>query len=126
LAFSLSADEGLTIRGNRHLLSQALANLLDNAIKYTPKGGTVSVSAKKANGSAELVVADTGPGIERDDRERVFDRFVRLEASRNSPGSGLGLSLVRAVAKHHGAAIDLDDNLPGLKVTMRFPRQAAA
>jgi signal transduction histidine kinase len=126
LAFSVKAEDGLTIRGNRHLLSQALANLLDNAIKYTPNGGAVTVTAKKAGAAAELVVTDTGPGITEPDRERVLDRFVRLESSRNKPGSGLGLSLVRAVAKHHGAALALDDNHPGLRVTLRFPNPQPA
>ena len=68
-----------------------------------------------------MIVADTGPGIPKADRERVLDRFVRLEVSRNSPGSGLGLSLVRAVARLHGAELILGDNLPGLRVILRFP-----
>jgi signal transduction histidine kinase len=121
IAFSVTTADDLQIRGNRHLLSQALANLLDNAIKYTPKGGIVNVTASRVNGSAELVVTDSGPGIAEPDRERVFDRFVRLETSRNSPGSGLGLSLVRAVAQNHGADVELADNHPGLKVTMHIP-----
>jgi signal transduction histidine kinase len=126
LVFNVEAKDGVNVRGDRHLLSQAIANLLENAIKYTPKGGQVTVVAQKAGDGAELVVADSGPGIEATDRDRVLDRFVRLEASRNSPGSGLGLSLVRAVARHHGAALKLDDNHPGLKVTLHFPTAKAA
>ena len=120
------------ITGFRQLLSQALANLIDNAIKYTPPkaqggGGTVSVVLRRADKhGCELVVADTGPGIPEADRERVLDRFVRLEASRNSPGSGLGLSMVRAVARLHCAELSLEDNLPGLRVVLRFADDALA
>lgn len=120
LELDLSAAEGLTIRGNRHLLSQALANLLDNAIKYTPAGGRVAVTVARSGAAADLVVADTGPGIPAADRDRVLDRFTRLEASRNTPGSGLGLSLVRAVAHYHHATLTLEDNAPGLRVRLRF------
>ena len=112
--------EGLVVTGDRHLLSQALANLADNAVKYTASGGTVTVTARRYNNTVELAVADTGPGIPEADHERVFERFQRLEASRNSPGSGLGLSLVAAVARLHGAELVLEDNAPGLRVRMRF------
>jgi signal transduction histidine kinase len=112
---------GISLTGFRQLMSQALGNLIDNAIKYTPHGGHISVLLKYRDGRYELIVADTGPGIPETDRDRVLDRFVRLEASRNSPGSGLGLSLVRAVARLHGADLTLEDNLPGLRVILRFP-----
>ncbi|MFN4090742.1 MAG: sensor histidine kinase [Alphaproteobacteria bacterium] len=118
----------IEVRGNRHLLSQALANLVDNAVKYTPAGGTVTIAVhpptegSEADG-AEVVVADSGPGIPEVDRERVFDRFVRLEASRHTPGSGLGLSLVRAVARLHRAGLTLEDASPGLRVRLRFPHE---
>ena len=125
LRFSIEVEDGLTVRGNRHLLSQALSNLLDNAVKYTPTGGAVGIVAKAGTDGIELVIEDTGPGIGAADRERVFERFVRLESSRSSPGSGLGLSLVRAVARLHGAAISLDDNRPGLRVTLCFPNRVA-
>ncbi len=117
-ALSLTGDvvAGLTLMGFRQLMSQALGNLIDNAIKYTPEGGTISVTLNRG----ELIVADSGPGIPEADRDRVLDRFVRLEASRNSPGSGLGLSLVRAVARLHGAELILEDNNPGLRVILRF------
>jgi len=110
------------IEGNRSLISQALANLVDNAIKYTPTGGHISVWPAVTPEGVELTVADTGPGIPATDRARVVERFVRLEASRNSPGTGLGLSLVAAVARLHNARLILEDNAPGLKAIIRFPR----
>jgi signal transduction histidine kinase len=109
------------IEGNKSLVSQALANLVDNAIKYTPEGGEVTLAASETPGGVELCVADTGSGIPVEDRSRVMERFVRLEASRNSPGTGLGLSLVAAVARLHDAVFTLDDNKPGLRATLRFP-----
>ncbi len=112
------------IEGNRSLISQALANLIDNAIKYTPEGGHIAVWTAMTPQGAELTVADTGPGIPPSQRAHVIERFVRLETSRNSPGTGLGLSLVAAVARLHGAALALEDNHPGLKATIRFPRPA--
>ncbi len=110
------------IDGNRSLISQALANLVDNAIKYTPSGGQVVVTALETPDGVELRVADTGPGIPPDERARVVERFVRLDASRNAPGTGLGLSLVAAVARLHEARLILQDNKPGLRAVMRFPR----
>ena len=122
---SLVAVPGNTapIEGNRSLISQALANLVDNAIKYTPPGGKVVVRASDSSAGTELTVADTGPGIPAVDRARVLERFVRLEASRNSPGTGLGLSLVAAVARLHDANFTLADNAPGLKASLFFPRR---
>jgi hypothetical protein len=113
----------LTIEGNRSLISQALANLIDNAIKYTPAEGRVTIFAAETPSGVDLTVADSGPGIPVADRARVVERFVRLEASRNSPGTGLGLSLVAAVARLHQARLTLDDNNPGLKATISFPRK---
>jgi len=116
-------DAGL-IRGNLNLVSQALANLVDKAIKYTPPGGTVVVSLENNPSGPALVVADDGPGIPAQDRARVTERFVRLESSRNSPGTGLGLSLVAAVARMHDAELSFDDNQPGLRATLNFKRAA--
>ncbi|BBK36279.1 two-component sensor histidine kinase [Allostella sp. ATCC 35155] len=107
---------------DRHLLSQAVANLLDNAIKYTPAPGRVTVRTEAGPQGAVVTVADSGPGIPADQREAVLGRFVRLEQSRSTPGNGLGLSLVQAVATTHGAELALTDNAPGLCVTLRFPR----
>jgi signal transduction histidine kinase len=109
------------IEGNKSLISQALANLLDNAIKYTPAGGLIRVAVEDTPSGIALTVTDNGPGIPADDRARVVERFVRLEASRNSPGTGLGLSLVAAVARMHDAKLELSDAGPGLKVTLLFP-----
>jgi signal transduction histidine kinase len=117
-ALRLDVEPGIMIRGDRHLLSQAVANLLDNALKYG--GGEVKLSAHRLDGRAALEVSDTGPGIPEDERETVFDRFVRLEASRSTPGNGLGLSLVRAVARLHNGTVALGDNQPGLKVRLEF------
>jgi signal transduction histidine kinase len=110
------------IEGNRSLISQALANLVDNAIKYTPANGHITVTAGDTAQGVELAVADTGPGIPPSERAHVLERFVRLEASRHSPGTGLGLSLVAAVARFHGAELKLEDNRPGLKAKLEFPR----
>jgi len=113
-------DETLPVRGDRHLLSQALANLLDNALKYA-QGGDVSLSATAQGDSARIEVEDHGPGIPADRRDAVFDRFVRLERSRSTPGNGLGLSLVRAVTKLHAGQCWLEDNKPGLRVILTVP-----
>jgi signal transduction histidine kinase len=110
------------IRGNRNLVSQALANLVDNAIKYTRNAGHIFVGLENHQDETTLVVADDGPGIAPEDRDRVTQRFVRLESSRNSPGTGLGLSLVAAVARLHEAKLAFDDNQPGLRATLTFRR----
>lgn len=114
------------VLGNQQLLAQAIANLLDNALKYTPAEGRVTLTVKGPEGErgACIAVADTGPGIPAEQRESVLRRFVRLEASRSSPGNGLGLSLVDAVARLHGARLEMDDNGPGLIVSLVFPRMA--
>lgn len=124
-AFTAELAPDLKIAGDENLLSQAVGNLLDNAIKYTPGGGTVSVSASMQGEGIELTVADSGPGIPMDKREDVLNRFVRLEESRSSPGSGLGLSLVQAVALLHRAELSLEDNSPGLRVILRFSKASS-
>jgi signal transduction histidine kinase len=125
------------IRGDRHLLSQAVANLLDNALKYAG-GGTIAITVARHAGRAVIEVADEGPGIPESDREAVFDRFVRLEPSRSTPGNGLGLSLVRAVARRHDGTVTLSDSNalksggdiapgpPGLRVRIELPAWPAA
>jgi signal transduction histidine kinase len=122
----LRSGSGAQIEGNRSLVAQALANLVDNAIKYTPAGGLVMMSVSQAADGVVLTVADTGPGIPAEDRPRVVERFVRLEASRSSPGTGLGLSLVAAVAHFHRTQLELGDNAPGLKASLTFPRASKA
>ncbi len=124
LRLVLEADARVPVRGDRHLLSQAIANLVDNALKYTP-AGMVALSAFARAEGARIEVADTGPGIPPDRREAVFDRFVRLEGSRSTPGNGLGLSLVRAVARLHGGSCWLEDNAPGLRAVMTLPMAPA-
>jgi signal transduction histidine kinase len=123
LAFELALEGEPSVHGNVHLLSQAVANLVDNAIKYTPAGGRIVLSVRpgSAGRGAELAIADSGPGIPVAARAKVLERFVRLEPSRSSPGSGLGLSLVDAVARLHRATLILDDNAPGLRARLIFP-----
>ena len=139
----LADDKGLALRveatpapvkGNRELVSQALANLIDNAIKYGAetrpdgKNGAVSeilVTAGAEGDRIKLAVRDGGPGIPASDRAHVVERFVRLEQSRTKPGSGLGLSLAAAVARLHGGELKLEDDAPGLKAILDLPRVAA-
>jgi signal transduction histidine kinase len=126
----LAADKGqeLTLRldgpapvtGDRDLLFQALANLVDNAIKYTPPGGSIALAGVSREDGAAVTIRDSGPGIPPESRERVLDRFVRLDDSRSTPGSGLGLSLVKAVLDLHQASIALGGDAGGLLVTIRF------
>jgi signal transduction histidine kinase len=121
LTFEYHCVPGMALRANRQLLAQALANLLDNAVKYTPPGGGVRLDVGRGPSGPVIAVSDSGPGIPEADRARVLQRFVRLDATRSTPGSGLGLSLVDAVAKLHGAELMLTDNRPGLKVSLAFP-----
>jgi signal transduction histidine kinase len=119
----------ILIHADRQLLGQAIANLIDNAIKYgtpdaTERNGAkpeVQVTVMAKEGMAEIVVTDRGPGVPAEERERVLNRFVRLEESRSEPGSGLGLSLVAAVARLHGGSLKLEDNEPGLRVVLALP-----
>jgi signal transduction histidine kinase len=128
MALSVKADPPLRIHGNRELIGQALANLIDNAIKHGAHGksgaGEIDISASTEGGRAFLSVADRGVGIPRADHARVLERFVRLEESRSRPGAGLGLSLAAAVARLHGGELLLDDNAPGLRVTLALPALA--
>jgi signal transduction histidine kinase len=118
----LVTGEAVEIGGSRDLLAQAVGNLLDNAIKYTPTGGTIDLQVRPSHDTVEVIVADSGPGIPDAEKAHVLERFVRLEGSRHTPGNGLGLSLAKAVAGLHGAELVLGDNRPGLIVTLRLPR----
>lgn len=110
------------VSGDPHLLVQALANLLDNAIKYSPEGARITLTLSAADDRIELTVADSGPGVPDEARDKLTGRFYRLDTSRSTPGSGLGLSLVAAVAQLHDARLTLGSNQPGLRVTLAFPR----
>jgi len=121
LAMEAEIAPGVTVPGHRQLLAQAVANLLDNAVKFTPPGGRIALRLERQEREVVLSVADSGPGVPEAERQRVLQRFVRLDASRGTPGSGLGLSLVAAVAKLHGAQLEFADNAPGLAVTLSFP-----
>ena len=114
------------VLGDRELLAQALTNLLDNAVKHTPAGGRIEVRVTRSARLPEaniLTVADTGPGIPPHERERVLERFTRLDQSRSLPGNGLGLALVKAVAEQHDGRLTLTDNAPGLIVELELPAQ---
>ena len=123
IAVHLGNTDG-QLRGDRDLLFQSLCNLLDNAIKYSPPGSSVFMEAAEYPAHVDIVVADRGPGIPADERDKVLDRFYRSSKVAGIPGSGLGLSLVRAIAHHHGGQLLLADNEPGLRVTLRLPRTA--
>ncbi len=128
VALTVSVDGPLHVRGNRELIGQTLANLVDNALKYgaQTEGAfrpEIVVSARRLGDDVELTVADRGPGVSARDRERVLGRFVRLEGSRSRPGSGLGLSLAAAVARMHGGRVEIEDNQPGLRVRVILPAE---
>lgn len=110
------------VRGDADQLFQLAINLLDNAVKFSGTGGEVVLALSVEGDEVRLEVADRGPGIAPADRMRVQDRFVRLETHRGTPGTGLGLSLVRAIVLHHRGGIELADNHPGLRVAVRLPR----
>jgi signal transduction histidine kinase len=127
-ALRFRGAQGIVVRADRNLLSQAVANLIDNALKYGANGNgsrEISLSVHREHDTAVLEVCDRGPGIPADDREAVFDRFVRLEPSRSTPGNGLGLSLVRAVAHLHDGTVILGDYAPGLRVRLELPAVTA-
>ena len=119
---TLSAAADVTTIGDRDLLMQMLVNLLENALHHTPPNTTINLSLANDPSGVRATVSDSGPGIPEDEREKVFERFYRLDASRSTPGSGLGLSLVSAVASLHNIKTELQDNAPGLKVVLEFPR----
>jgi signal transduction histidine kinase len=121
------SDGPVPVSGDPVLLAQALSNLIDNALKYAPVNGAIEVAAlKRSDGTAEVSVSDNGPGIADSEKSKVVERFYRVDASRGTPGVGLGLSLVQAVAKLHGSALELSDQQPGLRVAMTMPLDAAS
>ncbi|MEM7193146.1 MAG: HAMP domain-containing sensor histidine kinase, partial [Pseudomonadota bacterium] len=134
IALKVEPSGRVKVHGNRQLLGQAIANLIDNALKYGaehPARGNghsadIVVGTSSSDGFAEISVSDRGPGIPEAERGRVLGRFVRLEESRSKPGSGLGLSLVAAVARLHGGSLSLEDNAPGLRIVLNLPLEDEA
>jgi signal transduction histidine kinase len=115
-----SAGE-MALAGDPFLLAQAVGNLIDNALKYAQENGSITIEAVRSGDTAiDLIVADDGPGIPDEEKPKVSKRFYRGDASRGTPGVGLGLSLVNAVAELHGGSLLLSDNSPGLRVTLRL------
>jgi signal transduction histidine kinase len=128
MALSVDIGAGAPFLGNRQLVVQAVSNLIENAIKYSGRpadraDAAISIHLRDAADNVEISVGDNGPGIAMQDRERVLKRFVRLEKSRTEPGTGLGLSLVQAVARLHGGSVRLEDNSPGLRVVLVLPKR---
>jgi len=115
LELSLPASPAI-ISGDKDLVTQALANLIENAIRHCPEGAAIRLAVERDNNQSIITISDNGPGISDADKPRVFDRLFRVEKSRTSPGNGLGLSLVKAIADLHGASVSLADNHPGLSV----------
>jgi signal transduction histidine kinase len=117
----ISVEQRVHVDGSRDLLFQALANLVDNALKYTPEGGRISIELSTRHDVVQLAVADNGPGVALEEREKVFQRLYRVDPSRSTAGNGLGLSLVRAVALLHDGSCEIEDNQPGARVVLRLP-----
>lgn len=122
LVSTVAIAERAQVTGDRELLTQLFANLIENAIRHSPKGTRIDVSLQRRGERHVAIVADSGPGIPAHECENVFRRLYRLERERATSGSGLGLSLVAAIAELHGAAVELADNAPGLRVEVSFPR----
>ncbi len=119
--FRKHIESHLTIMGNRQLIAQAITNLLDNAVKYTPHGGCIELRAYHKENHIVIAVSDNGEGIPENERKHVLRRFVRLDSARSTPGNGLGLSLVNAVVTLHNGMINLEDNAPGLRIELLLP-----
>jgi signal transduction histidine kinase len=120
-SMSASIKPGITVRGDPQLLTQMLANLVENALRHTPPETRIEIELTAATSGPVFRILDNGPGIAEVERRKVFRRFYRLDASRSTPGSGLGLSLVAAIAELHWVAVELEDAAPGLVVVLRFP-----
>ncbi len=118
--FSVDVDEGISLQGDRELLEQMVANLLENAAEHSRDAAQVTASLSRSDAGIVLRIADDGPGISPVDRDRIFDRFFRADASRSTPGNGLGLSLVQAIAELHGAQVSLDPNAKGAAFVICF------
>jgi signal transduction histidine kinase len=121
LTVTLESPDGLPMHGDQALLQQAVANLVDNAVKFSPPGQSVSVLARPSPTGTDIVVTDHGPGIPPSDLDRATERFFRGEKARSTPGAGMGLALVQAVAQLHGGHLALEDAEPGLRATLSVP-----
>jgi signal transduction histidine kinase len=124
LAIALGA--ALPILGDRELLTQLAANLIDNAIRHTPSGSRIEVSSARTRNCWQLSVADDGPGVPLSDRSRIFERFHRIGSAQAKPGNGFGLSLVAAIAELHGGQVSAADNRPGLKIVFEIPLSSSS
>jgi signal transduction histidine kinase len=124
IILTIKASDPVLIYGDADLLREAVVNLIDNAVKFTQKGGTVRVEAEKTNRGPCLRVADNGPGIALADRENVLKRFYRAPEFRNIPGNGLGLSMVATIAELHGLKLRIEDNHPGALIELAPPTKA--
>jgi signal transduction histidine kinase len=120
IAWAIAPD--VHVNGNRELLAQVAANLLDNAMIHTPPGTEVVLGLAAEDGHARLWIEDNGPGVDEADRDKLLQRFFRAEASRTTPGNGLGLNLVAAIARAHGGRTEVEHAHPGLRITIRIPR----
>ncbi|WP_158272245.1 MULTISPECIES: sensor histidine kinase [unclassified Caulobacter] len=116
-----ASGEAWLVAADSALLTQVCANLLENALRHTPSGTTIQVRVEREGQGARLLVADDGPGVNPEDRQEALKPFVRLDRSRTTKGSGLGLSIVAAIAARHGARLELGDARPGLRVALAFP-----
>ena len=123
--FEAHIERGLDIMGNRQLIAQGITNLLDNAVKYTPSGGHITLTAVQRGENIHVSVDDNGHGIPPDKRDEVLKRFVRLDSARSTPGNGLGLSLVSAIVALHNGSLQLHDNKPGLRIEITLPSETA-
>jgi len=125
IALNFRAGGPTWVAGDPVLLAQALSNLIDNALKFSPENGVLGIEVdRRPDGSVQIAVTDSGPGIDDAEKAKVVERFYRGDASRGTPGVGLGLSLVQAVAKLHGSTLALSDRNPGLRVVLTIPADA--
>jgi signal transduction histidine kinase len=115
------ADHGVVVEGNRQLLAQLITNLLENALKYVPSGGRIEVAVKRLADRTDLVISDNGPGMQSEERQRAGQPFARVGPRSGLESSGLGLSLVSAIARLHRARLTLEDNAPGLRAVVSLP-----
>jgi signal transduction histidine kinase len=118
---TIETDAALSLAGDEELLKQMVANVIDNALRHTPKGARIDVRSEHVNNVAALVIGDNGDGVPEAERQRIFERFYRLDAARTTPGDGLGLSLVAAIAELHGLKVAARDNRPGLSIAIEAP-----